>query len=255
MILTYILTFILGACVGSFLNVLIYRTPNNISIIAPASHCPNCKTTLKWIDNIPVLSWIFLGGKCRYCKSPISPRYIMVELLNVILWLLSVFVFWKTSPLIAVIFALASSILIVITFVDLEHKWIPDRFQIALLVLGIVLTIFDPITSYLDHILGFVVGAGVLALFYGLGWLIYKKEALGVGDIKLMAVCGLLLGWQAILLALFLGAIIGAISCLIIRAVKKDEGVEYAFAPYLAIGTVVSMFLGNEIISLYFSMF
>lgn len=255
MILTYILTFILGACVGSFLNVLIYRTPNNISIIAPASHCPNCKTTLKWIDNIPVLSWIFLGGKCRYCKSPISPRYIMVELLNVILWLLSVFVFWKTSPLIAVIFALASSILIVITFVDLEHKWIPDRFQIALLVLGIVLTIFDPITSYLDHILGFVVGAGVLALFYGLGWLIYKKEALGVGDIKLMAVCGLLLGWQATLLALFLGAIIGAISCLIIRAVKKDEGVEYAFAPYLAIGTVVSMFLGNEIISLYFSMF
>lgn len=255
MILTYILTLILGACVGSFLNVLIYRTPNNISIVAPASHCPNCKTPLKWLDNIPVLSWLFLGGKCRYCKAPISPRYIMVELLNVVLWLLSVLVFWKVSPLVSVASALTCSVLIVITFIDLEHKWIPDRFQIALLAIGIVLTIFDPITPYLDHILGLVVGAGVLGLFYGLGWLIYKKEALGVGDIKLMSVCGLILGWKATLVALFFGAIIGAISCLIIRAVKKDEDVEYAFAPYLALGTILAMFLGNQIITLYFSMF
>ena len=250
MILTYILTLILGACVGSFLNVLIYRTPNNISIVSPASHCPNCKTNLRWCDNIPILSWLFLGGKCRYCKSPISPRYIMVELLNVVLWLLSVLLFWKTSPLISVIFALASSVLIVITFIDFEHKWIPDRFQIALLILGIVLTIFDPIMSSLDHILGFVVGAGVLGLFYGLGWLMYKKEALGI-----VAVCGLILGWKATLVALFVGAIVGAISCLIIRAIKKEENVEYAFAPYLALGAVFAMFFGNQIISLYFSMF
>ncbi|MBQ2713945.1 MAG: prepilin peptidase [Clostridia bacterium] len=255
MILTYILTLILGACVGSFLNVLIYRTPNNLSIVKPASHCPNCKTNLRWCDNIPVFSWLFLGGKCRYCKTPISPRYIMVELLNTILWLLSVLLFWKISPLVSIMFALACSVLIVITFIDFEHKWIPDRFQIALLVLGIVLTIFDPITSYLDHILGFVVGAGVLGMFYGLGWLIYKKEALGIGDIKLMAVCGLILGWKCTLVALFVGAIVGAISCLIIRAVKKEEDVEYAFAPYLALGTIFAMFFGNQIISLYFSMF
>jgi leader peptidase (prepilin peptidase)/N-methyltransferase len=153
------------------------------------------------------------------------------------------------------VFAFACSVLIVITFIDFEHKWIPDRFQIALLILGIVITIFDPITSYLEHILGFVVGAGVLGLFYGLGWLIYKKEALGVGDIKLMAVCGLILGWRCTLVALFVGAIVGAIACLIIRAVKKEEDVEYAFAPYLALGTIFAMFFGNQIISLYFSMF
>ena len=254
MILTYILTLILGACVGSFLNVLIYRTPNNISIVAPASHCPNCKTPLKWLDNIPVLSWLFLGGKCRYCKAPISPRYIMVELLNVVMWLLSVLVFWKVSPLVSVASALTCSVLIIITFIDLEHKWIPDRFQIILLLIGIVVTIFSPL-GWHTHLIGFFVGGGVLLAFYGIGMLLFKREPLGIGDIKLMAVCGLILGWQGALLALFLGAIIGAVCCLIQRAVNKNGEVEFAFAPYLALGTVISMFFGQNIIGFYLSLF
>lgn len=254
MILVYILTLVLGLCVGSFLNVVIYRVPNGQSINFPPSHCPKCQAKLRWFDNIPVVSWLVLGGKCRSCKSPISPQYIIVELLNMLLWLVAIMLFWKTSIVLAICFALACSVLIVISFIDLKHKWIPDRFQIILLLIGIVVTIFSPL-GWHTHLIGFFVGGGVLLAFYGIGMLLFKREPLGIGDIKLMAVCGLILGWQGALLALFLGAIIGAVCCLIQRAVNKNGEVEFAFAPYLALGTVISMFFGQNIIGFYLSLF
>ena len=254
MIFVYLLTIILGLVVGSFLNVLIYRVPLGKNIAFPASHCPNCKAQLRWYDNIPVLSWLMLGGRCRYCKNPISPVYIIVEILNMLLWLVCVFVFWKTSIVLAVAFALISSILIVITFIDFKHKWIPDRFQIALLVLGVVVAIFGPL-GWQTHLIGLFVGGGILLAFYGIGRLVFKREALGIGDIKLMAVCGLILGWQGVILALILGSVVGAVSCLILRALSKTGEVEFAFAPYLALGTVIAMFFGQDIIGLYLSLF
>lgn len=251
----YIIVAILGLCVGSFLNVLIYRVPNEISIIKPNSHCPNCKNMLKWWHNIPVLSWLFLGGRCAYCRAPISPRYILVESVNMILWLGCALVFWKLNIVLAIAMMLACSTLIVIALIDFKHKFIPDRFQIALLILGVLCAIFDPVWGWASHVIGLFVGGGVLLVFYGLGYLLYKKEALGFGDVKLMAVCGLILGWQSVLVALFFGAILGAIGCLLTRCFSKESGVEYAFAPYLAFGVILAMFFGGDIISLYMGLF
>ncbi|MBR3790898.1 MAG: prepilin peptidase [Clostridia bacterium] len=255
MAIVYIFVAILGLCVGSFLNVLIYRVPNQMSIIKPDSHCPNCKKKLKWWHNIPVLSWLCLGGRCAYCRTPISPRYIMVEILNMVLWLGCALVFWKINIVLATSMMIGCSILITIAFIDFEHKYIPDRFQIALLIVGILCAIFDPVWGWASHVIGLFVGGGVLLLFYGLGFLLYKKEALGFGDVKLMAVCGLILGWQSVLVALFFGAILGAIGCLIMRAISKDGAREYAFAPYLALGVILAMFFGADIVAIYLGLF
>lgn len=255
MAIVYIFVAILGLCVGSFLNVLIYRVPNQMSIIKPDSHCPNCKKKLKWWHNIPVLSWLCLGGRCAYCHTPISPRYIMVEILNMVLWLGCALVFWKINIVLAISMMIGCSILITIAFIDFEHKYIPDRFQIALLIVGILCAIFDPVWGWASHVIGLFVGGGVLLLFYGLGFLLYKKEALGFGDVKLMAVCGLILGWQSVLVALFFGAILGAIGCLVMRAISKDGAGEYAFAPYLALGVILAMFFGADIVAIYLGLF
>lgn len=255
MAVVYIFVAIVGLCVGSFLNVLIYRVPNEISIIKPDSHCPICKNKLKWWHNIPVFSWLFLGGRCGFCRAPISPRYILVEILNMVLWLACALLFWKVNIVLAIALMLACSVLIVIAFVDIEHKFIPDRFQIALLILGILCAIFDPVWGWASHVIGAFVGGGVLLAFYGLGYLIYKKEAMGFGDVKLMAVCGLILGWQCALVALFFGAILGAVGCLLMRAISKKDNVEYAFAPYLALGVVLAIFFGGDIITGYLGMF
>lgn len=253
MIIVYILVALVGLCVGSFLNVLIYRVPNGLSIVKPASHCPVCKQPIKWYDNIPVISFLVLGGKCRHCKTPISLRYMIIELSNMLLWLICALVFWKTNVAIAIISMVATSVFLVIACIDLEHKYIPDRFQIALLVLGVLVCVFDSSMTVWTHVIGLAVGAGIMGLFYGLGWLIYKKEALGVGDIKLMAVCGLILGWQATIVAIFVGAIAGAIGILITKALSKKEEIEYAFAPYLLLGVTVALFLGQTIINGYLS--
>ena len=140
LIVTYILAGLFGVCVGSFLNVVIYRVPNGMSIAFPASHCPKCNYELKWYDNIPVLSYILLGGKCRGCKECISPRYTAVELANMIMWL----VFWEKSIVFAVVAAIASSLMICVFFIDLEHKLVFDRFVVMIGVLGIVSVFFDP---------------------------------------------------------------------------------------------------------------
>lgn len=251
MILVLILTTLIGLCVGSFLNVVIYRVPNNLSIANPPSHCPHCKTPLRWKDNIPVLSFLFLRGKCRYCGASISTRYICVELLNAALWVLCAWLFWQSNIVVAICMMFACSTLLAVAFVDFQHKWIPDRFQIALLVLGIVVTIFDASMPFWHHLVGLGVGLGVMLAVYGLGYLIYKREAMGIGDIKLMAVCGLLLGWQGVLIALFLGVVIGAVGCSLQRVKNPQSDSEYAFAPYLVIGTILAMFLAKYIIAIY----
>ena len=248
----YILTGLLGLCVGSFLNVVIYRVPNEMSLAKPASHCPKCGYVLHWYDNIPILSYLMLGGKCRGCKEHISIRYTLVEIFNMLLWLLSVYLFWEESIVYSVIAMLASSLLVCIFFIDLEHMLIFNRFSISIAILGIIAMFFDNYTDILDHILGGVIGGLVFVLLYfGSIWIL-KKEGFGWGDVKLVAAAGLLLGWQKLLFAMIVASVAGSIVLLLIRAIQKDEeGKEYPFAPFIVAGILISMFVGSNVIEWY----
>ena len=143
LICAYVLAGVLGLCVGSFLNVVIYRLPREMSLAYPGSHCTKCDYQLKWYDNIPVFSWLTLGGKCRKCREPISVRYTIVELANMVLWLLSVMLYWEKSPVQAVVYAIVFSVMICIFFVDLEHMLIYNRFIVLVAIGGIVVMFFD----------------------------------------------------------------------------------------------------------------
>lgn len=253
LICAYVLSGIFGLCVGSFLNVVIYRLPNKMSLSKPDSHCPTCKYRLRWYDNIPVLSYIILGGKCRSCKTHISFRYTAVEIGNALLWLLCAFLFWEKSIPLACIYATVASVFICIFFIDLEHKIILDRFQIILLILGAASIFFDKDIKWYSHLIGGVAG---FALFYLISWGFEKlrgSEGLGGGDVKLVGVVGLLLGWERLLLSLIIATVPAAIILLILSKGKRGEDRQFPFAPFLVIGFTVSMFFGTQIINAYLS--
>ena len=253
-VVAYIMASVVGLCVGSFLNVVIYRLPNKMSLAFPPSHCTSCDYTLKWYDNIPVLSYIMLGGKCRGCKSRISPRYMLVEIFNALLWVLSVLMFWEIEVK-AIIYtcmaAVVSSVLICIFFIDLEHMLIFNRFTFTVAVCGLVAAGLNT-TRWYDHLIGAAAGATVfLAIYFG-SILIIKREGLGFGDVKLAAAAGLLLGWQKFLLAMLIASVVGSIVLLVLRAVRKDEqGREYPFAPFIVAGMLFALFFGDPVINWY----
>ena len=281
-IVAFVLAGLLGLCVGSFLNVVIYRVPLGMSLAKPDSHCPNCKYKLKWFDNVPVLSYLFLGGKCRNCKQSISFRYPAVELFNMLAWLGSVWLFWDLSIGFTLISALASTLLICVFFIDLDHMLIFDRFNVMLLILGVLAVFFDPYYDWLSHVIGGVAG---FAFFYGLHALFYyglKKDALGGGDIKLSGAVGLLLGWQRLLLALFIASLSASVVLVLLKrknaATETEELIEvpaeeiaenlseetaenqalpgeYPFAPFLCSGFWIAMMFGASIIGWYLSLF
>lgn len=253
-IVSYILMGIIGLCVGSFINVVIYRLPEGMSLAKPNSHCPKCKYELRWYDNIPVLSYLMLGGKCRKCKTHISFRYTAVEIANTVLWLLCGFLFWEKSIPLACIYMVVCSVFICVFFIDLEHQIIFDRFQIMLLCLGIASILFDGSYGWLSHVIGGVVGFGV---FFLIGWSfekLCKKEGLGGGDIKLAGAVGLLLGWEKLLLSLLVATIPAAIIMLIAKKRNENESKPYPFAPFLVSGFTVAMFFGEQIITWYLAL-
>ena len=254
LIVSYILTGIIGLCVGSFLNVVIYRVPEGMSLAKPDSHCPNCKYKLKWYDNIPVLSYILLGGKCRNCKTHIPFRYTAVELSNMILWFACAFLFWKQSIPLACIYMIVLSVFICVFFIDLEHKVIFDRFQLILLTLGIVSIFFDKNCAWYSHLIGGLAGFGVFYLVAFLFEKITKKEGLGGGDIKLAGVAGLLLGWERLLLSLLVATIPAAIVMLITKRAAEGEDREFPFAPFLVVGFSIALLFGEPIIGWYLSL-
>lgn len=250
-----VLSTVLGLCVGSFLNVVIYRLPRKMSLAKPASHCPSCQYELRWYDNVPVLSYLILGGKCRSCKAHIPFRYTAVELANAVLWLLCVLMFWKESIWLSCIYMLASSIFVCVFFIDLEHKVIFDRFQIMLLVLGVASIFFDKNFNWISHLIG---GACGFAVFFIIAFCfakLFKKDGLGGGDVKLAGVVGLLLGWEKLLLGLLISTIPAAIIIMILSRGKKGEEREFPFAPFLCTGFAVSMIFGAQIIEWYLSLF
>lgn len=254
-LVAYVMFTLVGLCVGSFLNVVIYRLPNKMNLAFPASHCTTCDYTLKWYDNIPVLSYLMLGGKCRSCKQRISPRYMLVEIFNALLWTLSVFVFWDSSAegrIYAVTAAVVSSVLICVFFIDLEHMLIFNRFTIIIAVSGLSTMFTDGFTEWYDHIIGAFVGGGVFLVIYFGAILVLKREGLGFGDVKLAAAAGLMLGWQKLILAILLASVAASIILLLLKMIRKDEkNKEYPFGPFISAGVLFATFFGSQIIEWY----
>jgi len=198
-----ILLFILGLAVGSFSNVCIYRIPGNESIIYPASHCPKCHSSISLKDNIPLLSYILLKGRCRNCKSRISIQYPAVELLTGLVYVIIYQIYGLSVQ--SLIYIILSSALIVITFIDLNEQVIPEVISIPGIVIGLILSFFIPYISFVNSALGIVIGGGIILVIRLAGSLIFKKESMGIGDIELAGMIGAFLGWRYIMISLFFG--------------------------------------------------
>lgn len=237
-VISAILFFMLGSVIGSFLNVLAYRIPIKESIVKGRSHCTTCGKQIKNIDLIPVFSWIFLGGKCRYCKSKISARYMIVEFITGLSYLLAFLVLGLTSKLIFA--AILFPVLITLSLWDIDHKEIPYTCSILIALMGIV-SIFTSQVPWYEHLIGAVIIAvpfGVLCFF----------GAMGGGDVQLMAAAGLLLGWSVVPAAM-VGIILGALFGILVKAVTKKNVI--VFGPFLSIGIGVGMLWGEDIINAY----
>jgi leader peptidase (prepilin peptidase)/N-methyltransferase len=245
---------LIGLAIGSFLNVLIYRIPLKLSVSKGNSFCPKCNHKLSWLDLFPVFSYIFLCAKCRYCKAPISFRYPLVEIINAVCYLAIYLIFGLN--LISLCYAVFCTSLIVLAFIDIDHKIIPDRFNIIIGICGILLLflshdipLIDRIT-WLDRVIGlFAVSVPLLIIFLITG-------GMGEGDIKLFAVCGFFLGWKLILLTMLFASIFAAIFGIILMVNKKaTRKSEIPFGPYIALAAIASLFFGNNLLNSYLSLF
>ncbi len=243
----FVLIFIFGLTVGSFLNVCIYRIPAKEDIVLTPSHCKECGHRLSVKDLFPLVSYLCLKGRCRYCGAKISLQYPLVELANGLLWVLVFGV--KGFHVTTLIWCVLTSILLVISLIDLRTYEIPVGLNIAIALLGIVMLFVDR-----DHIPDHLIGALCVSGFFFLLYLLTKGPGIGGGGIKLMAASGLLLGWEKILLAMALGCILGSVIHLTLMRVKGKDRV-LAFGPYLALGIFLSMLFGEQMIAAYFGLF
>jgi leader peptidase (prepilin peptidase)/N-methyltransferase len=245
----------MGLAVGSFLNVCIYRIPEGESIFFPGSHCPKCGKKIKFYDNIPVLSFILLKGKCRFCKSQISIQYPLVELLTTILFLGAYL--WQGLSLGFLSTIILGCLLIVVFFVDLKHRIIPDVITIPGIFIGLGFALITPQIKILDSFLGLIIGGGVFYLLAILGELLFKKESMGGGDIKLAAMLGAFLGWQKLFLIFFLSALLGSIIGVLAMQLssKVKEHRTIPFGPFLALASFAALFWGEKIIKAYLDFF
>ena len=252
MALVYFFGVLLGLCVGSFLNVVIYRLPNGMNLATPPSHCPGCGHHLKWYENIPLLSYVFLKGRCRMCKMHISCRYPLVEATNAIFWALCIFLFWETSIPLACLFAVACSVILCMIATDIDEQLVPQSLQFVLLGLAIAVTVLDNTTPWYNHLIGALVFGPA---FWLIGYVFQKKsgkDALGGADIELAFIAGLLLGWQKMLLAMLLASVCGSVILLILRKKKnEDKDKPYPFVPFMGGGIYVALFLGDLLIRGY----
>ena len=245
--LTLVFAFLFGLIFGSFLNVCIYRIPREKSVAWPPSACPHCNAPIAWYDNIPLLSFLILRGKCRKCKGPISWQYPLVELITALLITLVIWRFGLSVWGVAV--AVAVCALICLSVIDLEFMIIPDRFSLGLIVWGILFAWANPNFSgvwwqkELYAVWGAAVGLlGVLAIALIGTWL-FKKEAMGGGDVKLMSGVGALLGWQGVITTIVLGSFLGlayAIFLMFLKGKKRDDAIP--FGPFLSLGALINLF-------------
>lgn len=262
--------FVFGAVVGSFLNVCIHRMPNEESIVSPPSHCPRCGRRIRWIDNIPLISYVALRGKCRHCGAPITPRYVLVEFLTAILflWVWLRLTPWEHPPLYGIdffkvpIYWLVIAGLIVATFIDFEHYIIPNEITWGGIVVGLVLSGIHPrlmdtsssLIALWRSFLGILVGGVTLLAIAFVGEKIFKKEAMGMGDVKLIAAIGAFLGWQATLFTIFVSSLFGGVVGLIlVLGSKKGWQSRIPYGPYIALGALLWMLYGREVMNWYWN--
>jgi leader peptidase (prepilin peptidase) / N-methyltransferase len=237
---------LVGLCVGSFLNVCILRLPRDQSLLHPRSTCPSCKQPIAWRDNIPLFSWLYLRGKCRWCHQPISKQYPLIEALVGVLFGVSLLAYGMTLQ--AVGAALFGTLLLGIAITDARHYLIPDEFTWGGLVIGLLLALGGGVAGFLEALLGAVVGFVLLWLVGMAGAWVFKEEAMGGGDIKMMAMVGSFVGWRGVLLTVFAGAALGSL-IFVPLSLKKKRLVP--FGVFLAVGAAAAFVFGDAIIAWY----
>ena len=244
---------VLGLAVGSFLNVCIHRLPRGESLALPPSRCPACEYRLRWFDNIPVVSYALLAGRCRKCRSPISIRYPLIELATMALFVIHGEVFgWSALLVPRLLFACA---MIVLFAIDLEHHLLPNVITLPSIAIGLISSAVLP-PGIVDALIGVVVGGGVLWLI-GEAYFRYSgHEGMGGGDVKMLAMIGAFLGWKLVLVTLVLSSVAGSLIGLFVILIKRG-GMKYAlpYGTFLALGALVASLAGDQIVNWYVSLY
>ncbi len=251
--LNLIWIFIFGSAIGSFLNVCIYRIPKKKSLLYPRSTCPNCHTPIKFYHNIPIFSYLILRGKCAYCGFSIPISYFIIELISALAPVFFVYLYDYT------IFALVITILfyglLTLSVIDWKHYIIPNSILLGLLFIGIVINFCSPFISWQDAIIGFFAGGATLYFFAFLGNILFKKESMGMGDVKLASVLGFFLGWKSVLLALYFGFFLAALYYLIVKFFKKEPIDNYIpMGPFFSMSAIGWVLWGNTMLSWYLNL-
>lgn len=254
--------FLLGAIVGSFLNVVIHRYPREESIVFPPSHCPHCNAPIRWFDNVPVLSYAILRGRCRACRGPIAARYPLVELANGIFYLA---LYVRTGPTVGfLLLAAIVSMTIALIYIDAEIQILPDVIDLPGILLGIIAgalglgALYPTLvlsTSLTDALIGAALGAGVLIAVIAVYWLIRRVEGMGQGDVKMLAMIGAVLGWRSIPAVLLLGSVCGAVIG-IPMALRSGRGMQLPlpFGVFLGFAALAVLFFGPTLWSWYLAL-
>lgn len=267
-----LLSLLWGACIGSFLNVCIYRIPNDLSVVAPRSYCPHCRHKIAWYHNIPLFSYVALRARCAYCGARIPPRYVLVELLVAVLfalvWMKFVVIreprLWGMapfySPLLIPVYWLVVSGLVLGTFVDFEHLIIPDRVTLGGIAAGIILSAAIPelhekattVEGLTAAVVGAAVGWGLLWAVAILGKAVFKKDAMGFGDVKLMGAIGAFFGWRAVLFTIMGSSLAGSIvGVILVISGRKDLQSRIPYGPYISLAALVWLLWGPAIWNMY----
>ena len=245
-----IYVFFLGMCVGSFMNVCIYRLPNAKSIVRPRSMCPKCGNPIRFYDNIPLFSYLWLRGRCRHCNTSISFRYPMVEVMAGFFAL--IVYLWFGITLKAFVYYAFIATLLVITFIDIDHYIIPDVITLPGIPICFLASFALPTVTYKDALLGILAGGGSLFAVAWIYHLLTGKEGMGGGDIKLLSMIGALLGWKGVFFTIFVSSAFGTlIGSAVMLYTRKDRKLAVPFGPFLAMGAIVYVFFGSEILYWY----
>lgn len=249
-----ILSFVVGACFGSFGNVIIVRWPEEKSIVTPRSACIKCGVPIRWFDNIPVFSWLWLRGKCRNCSVKISPRYLFVEVLTGLLFLAAYLYLGPSWFLIEI--GLFIFGLVTITVIDLEHFLIPDILSLSGIALGLIGAFLNPEREFMDSLYGVLMGGGFLWAVAWLYYLIRKEEGLGGGDIKLIAWIGAVLGWMSVPFVILVSSIVGSVVGITL-AIRTKGGMKTVipYGPFLAVAALIYLFGGDKLATWYLGFF
>ena len=251
---THLAVLFYGLCVGSFLNVCIYRIPEGKSVVRPGSACPACKTAIRWYDNIPVLSYLILRAQCRSCGEKVSVRYPSIELLTGLFAILSAYFFGFTAN--ALVHFFFYSVLITISFIDIDHGIIPDVISLPGIPLFFALSFFVSEISWSDAVLGILAGGGSLWLVAFLYLKLTGHDGMGMGDVKLLAMMGAFIGWQGVLFTIFFSSLTGTLIGFTLMVVQRGNmKMSIPYGPFLAAGGAAYTLFGPDLIHWYFTLF